>query len=82
MAIVDKLLTQLYFWMKEQNTEEGDDSWETPVVRNSDQEAIGASFYLTSEDLRELGIDIELFDHLRYRITEQGKIEIMAPSDQ
>lgn len=66
--------------MKELDPKNQDSNWETPVVRNSAQKAIGASFFLTSEDLQELGIDTESIDHVQYRITGQGRIKIMSAS--
>jgi hypothetical protein len=59
------------------NRIEGDNGyWETPIVRDEDGEPIGASFFLTEDDLDVLGIEVESVSEIGYRITAGGRIEL------
>lgn len=50
--------------------------WETPVIRRENGEPIGVSIFLSDEDLRALSIDIEAEEELKYRITEENRVQI------
>lgn len=72
-------------WINSNRIEADDGYWETPIVRDEDGEAIGASFFLTDDDLDDLGIEIESISKIRYRITAAaGRIELshIEDSDQ
>ncbi|MDB2281290.1 hypothetical protein PM030_05325 [Halorubrum ezzemoulense] len=50
--------------------------WETPVIRRENGEPIGISIFLNDDDLRELGMDIEAEDELKYQITKEKRVQI------
>lgn len=64
-----------------QEREQTDDAvWETPIIRRENGEPIGISIFLGDEDLRDLGLDIEIDEKVEYRITGNNKIRITNTS--
>jgi hypothetical protein len=68
-------------WINSNRIEADDDYWETPIVRDEDGKAIGASFFLTDDDLDDLGIEIESVSKISYHITAAGRIELSHVKD-
>lgn len=73
----------------EENQDEVDDTesllsageaWRTPVIRSQDGEVVGASFFLTVEDLQDMGIVIEDDAVLLYSISD-STIEIFRKQE-
>lgn len=50
--------------------------WETPIIRNSKGNVIGATCFLDEEVLASLGLDLESETKLLYQITEEETIQI------
>lgn len=46
--------------------------WRTPVIRSDNGEAIGASFFVSEEDLLDMGIVLEDDAFLLYSVTDDG----------
>lgn len=68
-------------WIDSNQIEMDDGYWETPIVRDENGEAIGASFFLTEADLDVLGIEVESVSKISYRITVGGRIELSHIED-
>lgn len=67
-------------WMNLSRSQ-GDRGWETPIVRDGSGEAIGASFFLTVDDLDDLGVEADSASNIYYRITAGGRIELSNIED-
>lgn len=50
--------------------------WETPIIRKENGEAIGISIFLGDKVLRDLDVDIESEERLKYQITERNRVQI------
>jgi len=51
--------------------------WRSPIIRDKNNDAIGATVFLTAEDLVELGINPESVVEILYRIDEGEAIRVI-----
>lgn len=51
--------------------------WRSPIIRDKNDDAIGATVFLTAEDLVELGINPESAGEILYRIDKGETIRVI-----
>jgi hypothetical protein len=68
-------------WLNSELVEKDQGCWETPIVRDTNEEVIGASFFVTADDLDALGIEVDSVSKIGYSITATGRIIVFNPED-
>ena len=51
--------------------------WRSPIIRDENDDAVGAALFLTAGDLTELGINPESTEEILYRIDDREAIRVI-----